>query len=189
MPLVSTQQSFGMEQPRHVFEHDKGDVDDHDEEIQYSNIDIYGQKHPIETDQMIQNKLRQFDAFLQNRIPDDKKKSVLDAQRKCPELLTDSLKLMFLRCECFNVEVHCYRNVLFVCLSAKPIQEIHSPFFYADKCIIVGRQSIRQVLGKTRGSLRASVCLPTVDTERSVEGRHDSVGNWGDHDYTTEERP
>lgn len=110
MPIVSTQHPSGMEQPRRVFENDKGD-DDHDGEMQYSNVDIYGQKHPIETDQKIQNKLRHFDDFLQSRIPDDKKKSVLDAQRKCPELLTDSLKLMFLRCECFNVEVHCYRSV------------------------------------------------------------------------------
>jgi hypothetical protein len=72
--------------------------------------DQYGQRHPIETDEMIEAALRDFDLVLQS-VPKSKKKYVLDAQCKCPELLTKSFTLMFLRCECFKVDVRlsvCY---------------------------------------------------------------------------------
>ena len=88
-----------------VVENDEEDDVDDAGAVTSSTADLYGQKHPIETDEMIQNAIRDFDDLLQNRIPHNKKKSVLDAQRNCPELLTDSLKLMFLRCECFKVDV------------------------------------------------------------------------------------
>lgn len=101
------------EQPRNIISDVENDDDD-DEDVNddgvattSSSVDIYGQKHPIETNEMIRTALRDFDDLLRDDIPNNKKKSVLDAQRNCPELLTDSLKLMFLRCECFKVEVRC----------------------------------------------------------------------------------
>jgi hypothetical protein len=33
------------------------------------------------------------------------KVGVVQAQQKCPKQLTDAFKLVFLRCECFHVEV------------------------------------------------------------------------------------
>lgn len=102
------------EQPRNisVVENDDDDEDVNDDGVvTSSSVDIYGQKHPIETNEMIRKALRDFDDLLQDHIPNNKKKSVLDAQRHCPELLTDSLKLMFLRCECFKVEVRC--NIIY----------------------------------------------------------------------------
>jgi hypothetical protein len=99
------------EQPRNISVVENDDDDDEDVNddgvATSSSVDIYGQKHPIETNEMRRKALRDFDDLLQDHIPNNKKKSVLDAQRNCPELLTDSLKLMFLRCECFKVEVRC----------------------------------------------------------------------------------
>ena len=66
--------------------------------------DLYGQIHTVENDELIQKSLHSFDALLAV-VPDKKKHSVLQAQVKCPEILTDSFKLMFLRCECYNAEV------------------------------------------------------------------------------------
>jgi hypothetical protein len=73
--------------------------------IEYDVPDRYGQIHPIETEDLIQNTLRDFDNVLNHHIPVMKTKHVNDARCKCPELLTDSFKLMFLRCECFKVDV------------------------------------------------------------------------------------
>lgn len=92
------------EQPRSI---SVVENDEEDGEVHSSSVDVYGQKHPIETNELLHNALRDFDDALLNHVPDKKKESVLDAQRKCPELITDSFKLMFLRCECFKVEVRC----------------------------------------------------------------------------------
>jgi hypothetical protein len=79
------------------------------ESIEYEVPDQYGQIHPIETDAMIQNRLRDFDDVLNHTVPVMKKKNFNEARFKCPELLTDSFKLMFLRCECFKVDVRVLR--------------------------------------------------------------------------------
>lgn len=92
------------EQPRSI---SVVENDEEDGEVNSSSVDVYGQKHPIETNELLHNALRDFDDALLNHVPNKKKESVLDAQRKCPELITDSFKLMFLRCECFKVEVRC----------------------------------------------------------------------------------
>jgi hypothetical protein len=90
-------------------------------EVNSSSADVYGQKHPIETDELLQNSLRDFDDTLQNHVPISKKKSAMDAQRKCPSLINDSFKLMFLRCECFKVDVCCNLRPLFQCGLVYPI--------------------------------------------------------------------
>lgn len=67
-------------------------------------IDVYGQVHPEETDDLISKCLRDFDDAV-NIIPDKKKRCVMEAEKQCPDLLTSSFKLMFLRCEVFQVDV------------------------------------------------------------------------------------
>ena len=68
--------------------------------------DVYGQVHPEETDDMIAQKLRAFEEEVE-KLPADTKKSIQQAQEKCPELLTKEFKLMFLRSEVFNADVSC----------------------------------------------------------------------------------
>jgi hypothetical protein len=63
--------------------------------------DIYGQVHPMETDELISSSLRKFDLAV-NLLRND---VVAVAERKCPHLLTPSFKLLFLRCEVFHVDV------------------------------------------------------------------------------------
>ena len=83
--------------------------------------DVYGQVHPVETDEMVARKLRAFQEEL-DKLPSDAKQSVLQAQEKCPNLLTDDFKLMFLRSVVFNVDVsyvssHFKFQLFGVCLS------------------------------------------------------------------------
>lgn len=66
--------------------------------------DVYGQVHPIETTELIQSKHKEFEAEL-NKLPKDKIVNLIKAKEKCPHLLTDDFKLMFLRCEVFNADV------------------------------------------------------------------------------------
>jgi hypothetical protein len=110
------------EQPRNISvveNDDEEDVND-DDVVTSSSADIYGENHPIETNEMIRKALRDFDNLLRDHIPSHKKKSVLDAEKNCPELLTDSLKLMFLRCECFKVDVRC-NNLIVVWKRMDPL--------------------------------------------------------------------
>ena len=90
------------------------EYDEEDGEFSSSSVDVYGQKHPTETEELLHNALRDFDDTLQNHVPKNKKKSVLDAQRKCPELITNSFKMMFLRCECYKVDVRCAFSISYV---------------------------------------------------------------------------
>lgn len=64
--------------------------------------DQYGQIHPIETDELIAAKRQEFETELAKI---SEKQNVEMAQQRCPELLTDDFKLMFLRCEVFQANV------------------------------------------------------------------------------------
>lgn len=70
----------------------------------FKSPDIYGQRHPRETPGLIKSKLREFDEQI-GKIPESDKESLSTAETKCPDLLTDDFKLMFLRCEVFHVDV------------------------------------------------------------------------------------
>jgi hypothetical protein len=66
--------------------------------------DIYGQVHPNETPELIAQKQTEFDTEIE-KLASDAKENLLQAQERCPELLTHDFKLMFLRCEVFNADV------------------------------------------------------------------------------------
>ena len=68
--------------------------------------DVYGQVHPDETPAKIRTALEEFDLAVQQRVATNAKKdgSLILALSRCPELLTDDFKLMFLRCEVFQVD-------------------------------------------------------------------------------------
>jgi hypothetical protein len=69
--------------------------------------DIYGQVHPIETPEMIVEKLQEFDNIVIERtvMMDDENKCLIQAHTECPELLTNTFKLYFLSCQVFNVDL------------------------------------------------------------------------------------
>ena len=66
--------------------------------------DVYGQLHPLETEDLVYQKRKEFEDELA-KIPHGQKKCLLQAQEKCPQLLNDDFKLKFLRCEVFNADV------------------------------------------------------------------------------------
>lgn len=80
------------------------------------DLDVYGQIHPTETEALMQKSLHDFHAVLEH-VPNKKKHNALQAIMKCPEMITDSFKLMFLRCECYNTEVSQFSFVTSVDLS------------------------------------------------------------------------
>jgi hypothetical protein len=66
--------------------------------------DVYGQVHPIETPEIVQQKLAEFDDMV-GRLPDRGAAAhVRMAERRCPELLTDEFKLKFLRADVFDTK-------------------------------------------------------------------------------------
>ena len=72
--------------------------------VDFTEIDLYGQRHPIENEELIGTKLKEFDSEVE-KLPNDEKPCLMEAQSKCPDLLIDDFKLMFLRCEIFNADV------------------------------------------------------------------------------------
>ena len=69
--------------------------------------DVYGQVHPVETPELIQTKLAEFDNAVAELVRNEEKDntSLCRAVEKCPELLTKDFKLKFLRCEVFHVDL------------------------------------------------------------------------------------
>jgi hypothetical protein len=81
--------------------------------VPMTDVDIYGQRHPIESPALIESKLGEFEDELEN-LPPGKVENVVAAEELCPELVTPAFKLMFLRCECFDSKVRCcgwYRRI------------------------------------------------------------------------------
>ncbi|CAB9525219.1 Transfer protein [Seminavis robusta] len=77
---------------------------------EWTEPDIYGQVHPVETPALLDEAIEEFDrqvlVLLEEEEEDNTAKTVVhlrQAQEKCPELLTRDFKLMFLRCDCFRV--------------------------------------------------------------------------------------
>jgi len=77
--------------------------------LKHAEADIYGQRHPVESPALIDCKLEEFDEAVRGLMCCSSAATVLrTASERCPELLTDSFKLMFLRCECFDVTVRLF---------------------------------------------------------------------------------
>jgi hypothetical protein len=74
------------------------------EEVPMSEPDIYGQRHPIESAELIQCKLQEFDLAVA-AIPPKSRQTIDIAEKQCPQLLTNQFKLLFLRCDCYNTAV------------------------------------------------------------------------------------
>ena len=66
--------------------------------------DQYGQLHPVETEELLARKQVEFHEEIQ-KLPSKDRQGLIQAEEKCPELLTDKFKLMFLRAEVFNADV------------------------------------------------------------------------------------
>lgn len=65
--------------------------------------DLYAQCHPIETPELIAGAFADLDAELA-KIPMKDKAVLMRAMKECPDVVNDDHKLMFLRCEVFNVD-------------------------------------------------------------------------------------
>jgi hypothetical protein len=72
-------------------------------ETQFGEVDIYGQRHPIETPELIEMRLKELEEELEVVA---KKDSWVTAQEKCaPELIGRDFKLLFLRARKFQAKV------------------------------------------------------------------------------------
>jgi len=67
--------------------------------------DQYGQKHPVENEKIIAQGLALLEEEIA-KLPEEKKEGIRQAEERYPELAkSDEHKLMFLRCEQFNVDL------------------------------------------------------------------------------------
>jgi len=114
------------------------------------NSDAYMQTPtPNEDDGLLQTKLREFDATL-NESPAGK--NVRKAMSDCPDF-SDDMKLIFLRCEVFNVERAVRRFVA-----------------YWDKRVeVFGEQAFSSLLGLANDDHEAMECKYTLVAERCDE--------------------
>mmetsp|Transcript_11895 Transcript_11895/g.22206 ORF Transcript_11895/g.22206 Transcript_11895/m.22206 type:complete len:333 (-) Transcript_11895:217-1215(-) len=70
----------------------------------HSDIAIYGQQPPKEeTPEFLSSSFAELDRELDN-LPEEKKAGWLKAKEKCPELVGEGHRLMFLRCEVFRAD-------------------------------------------------------------------------------------
>lgn len=76
--------------------------------------DLYGQVHPTETEEYVSSALTKFNEFQLSG-------AAKDASIQCPKLLTDTMKLKFLRAEVFHVEVSEQTEKVIVCCSHETI--------------------------------------------------------------------
>lgn len=74
-----------------------------EDEVQFTDKDVYGQRHPIENPGLIAKRLIAFEAAVE-KLPRRKRTALERAKVECPQLLDDGFKLEFLRCECFCVK-------------------------------------------------------------------------------------
>ena len=71
---------------------------------EFTKPDVYRQIHPLENATLIENKRKEFELEVDKLSP-KVKSNLSQAQEKCPNLLSDDFKLMFLRCEVFHANV------------------------------------------------------------------------------------
>jgi hypothetical protein len=77
----------------------------------YTSPDVYGQVHPIESDELVQRKLQELETHLAE-IAQTAAAAYGEAQTKCPQLIAnDNFKLVLLRCEQFNAKLAAERFV------------------------------------------------------------------------------
>jgi CRAL/TRIO domain len=72
------------------------------EPISYHKPDVYGQVHPIETEELLNKSLEEFEKQLR-LIPSDISGAALMAEEMCPEIVSRDFKICFLRAEVFRV--------------------------------------------------------------------------------------
>jgi hypothetical protein len=81
-------------------------------DVVYEGPDQYGQVHPVESCQLIATKILEMEKEV-TKMSTSMKGCLLQAQQRCPELLTNDFKLMFLRCELFDAVNAAARYVLY----------------------------------------------------------------------------
>jgi CRAL/TRIO domain len=77
----------------------------------YTFPDVYGQVHPIESDELVQRKLQELETHLAEIAKTAAAAAYGEAQTKCPQLIANDFKLVFLRCEQFNAKLATERFV------------------------------------------------------------------------------
>ena len=122
------------------------------------DVDVYGQYQPQETESMIAESLHAFQETL-DKTPPSEKQALSQAEEHCSELLTEGFKLMFLRCELFDIDVSIMQTpwsvvlccvVLCVVFNFLP-PTINSIFFCKYTAAI--SKALCQILGRSSGSL------------------------------------